>query len=160
MWKHHNCLLWICINSIPVSRWGRGISLRLERIGICLLATPFAVTIWEFFCPAQRVAPVLAVRLLAGGSRCASRTLCCFPRICGIWQLAQAQASSGQARIRTAVGGFFCCFFSFVCIPIYLFWGEGKKLNKMFCIPNWQVIWCFLLAEAQCNKLLIRCLIP
>lgn len=153
MWKQGNYLLWVHLNDMPVIQWMCGISLQLGRRGICLLANPFIVTMWEFFCPAQsRCSPGAA----AGRHkqvRC--RALCCLPRILSIWQLARAQAFSAQARIQAVLvsGVFF--FFSFK--PIYLFWREGKKLNKNVLYTK---LLDFLLVEAQCKKVLIRNLPP
>lgn len=126
MWKHYNYLLCVHISNMPVIQWMCGISLKLGGRGICVLATPFTVTIWEFFCATQRVSPVLVGRLLASGSRCASSTLSCLPRIRSIWQLPQPRLSVDRQESRQLF---------FACIPIYLFWGEGKKLNKnILCI--------------------------
>lgn len=122
MWKHDDYLLWVCINNMSVIQCMCGISLKLGSRRISHLATPFTLTVWEFFCPVQRASPVLV-----GCSWSEAGVLLALPGICSIWQLTQAQVFSGPARIQAAF---------FVCVLVHPFWGEGKKLNKTILYPE------------------------
>lgn len=135
MWKH---LLWVCINNMPVIQGTYGIPHELWRRGICPLATPFPVTIWAFFCPTETASPAW----VGGCERAEVGVLPALPvasqqTIPGIWQLAWAQFCSEYTESRKLL--------FFACIAIYLFWGEGKKLNRNSYTVGVQAVWCFLL---------------
>lgn len=139
MWKH---LLWVCINTMPVIQGTYGIPPELWGRGICPLAIPFPVTVWAFFCPTQTASPAW----VGGCKQAEAGVLPALPvasqqTIPGIWQLAWAQVCRGQAESRQLPGS----SLFFACMPVYLFWGEGKKLNKNSYTAGVQAVWCFLL---------------
>lgn len=115
----------ITMNNRPVIQWMCGISLKLRRRGICLLATPFTVTIWEFFCPAQRVKPSVG-RQAAGRLEqvCFQHSL--LPPKNSYYLTAGLSPGFQWAGKNPDRVGFFCLQYQFT------FEREGRELNNKF----------------------------
>lgn len=144
MWKHDDYLLWVCINNMPVIQWMCGISLKLGRRGICHLPTPFTLTLGIFL-------------------------TCTESKSSLSWQAAHDQKQVCFQHSQESVAsdnwlkpGFLVDRQEFrqLFLPAYQFTfsvSKARSWTRPFWISilNWQDLWCFLLVQAQGEKVLI-----